>query len=245
MMNWEVSKKLLMFEFRNTPIKIYLYNIILGVIYGWVFAILFPIIMIEVNQPSVIVDIVFLLGIAANIYLFREQPFFLRELKSNFFAAPFQVLLRKMPISYQTIIASRFMATIIWNTAVSIVFLVTLYISLSGEQQQILFPHYGSFSVVWILLVIGFSGGIAAAEPGAYMTKRYINIWLLVVIVLFLSGATTIRLITGKYTVEWFLAGLAHSPILFPIAIMPVTAVMVWYFVRYMKRYMMKTNYHV
>lgn len=215
-----------------------------ALIFGWLFAEVLPGFLLE-EPTTMIVDFLLVIGIGANIYLFRYYSFSIKEVKSNFYVAPVQILLRQIPFSIKTVIISRFLTICMLSFTSSLIFLVSFYFFLSGGEIATLFPNYLSFSAVWILMVLGNAGFIVAAEPGATMTKLYIFIFNAIVLICLLGALLLIRFSTDQFLLEWILIGVSEAPILLPLMILPVSMLMLFLWSLYMKKYMLKTDYHV
>ncbi|WP_059104194.1 hypothetical protein [Shouchella shacheensis] len=244
-MNWGQCRELLFYELKHTPVYFYIGNVLMAGMMGWVFAqILLPL-MIEREQTTIIVDSLLVVGISVNAYLFRPYSYFLREIKSGFYVAPLQVLLRQMPIDAQTIIISRLVMTLILSFGTCCIFLMTLYFSLPKDHLASVFPNYLFFSLVWLLLTLSLAGGIAAAEPGASMTKSYITIWWGMVFVGFVGGSLLLKFFTGLFIFEWLLESVAEWPVLSLLVVFLLTVLILLAWAKYMRRYMKSTDYHV
>lgn len=243
-MNWQHCKRLIAFELKHTPLYYFALNILIAALFGWFYAQVLPENLLE-DKPTMVVDFLFVLAITVNAYLLRPYSFYIREVKSKFYVAPIQILLRQMPITKKTIIVSRFMTTFMFSTIASIIFLSVFFFFLPTDQANTLFPNVISFSLVWILLALAGSGAVAASEPGDYMTKRIIVLWWVVILYVLIVGLLMIRFITGRFLMEWIVIGAAEMPVLFPVLVLLFSMIVVRLWAMYMKYYLNKTAYHV
>ncbi|WP_416150448.1 hypothetical protein ACM26V_05600 [Salipaludibacillus sp. HK11] len=243
-MNWSHCKKLILFEMRHTPVYYYLMNMVIAIIVGWLLSNVLPDFLVE-EKTAMIVDFLFIIGLSVNIYLLRPYSFFIRKIKSQFYVAPIQILIRQMPISQLTNIVSRFISSCILGLFSSMIFLSSFYFFMSANEIELLFPNYFSFSLIWILLVVGNAGLVAASEPGDHMTNLYMSIWWIVLLIVGIGTLLIVRFTTGNFVFEWVVIGAREMPILLPVMIIPVAGLCNLLWVNYMKKYLDKTDYHI
>jgi hypothetical protein len=243
-MDWIHCKRLIGFEWKNTPFHFYLLHIFMALVYGWLFAVLLPGSLLE-NQTTMVTDFFLFIGLLVNIYITRPYSFFIREVSSNFFAAPIQLLLRQMPVSRKTIMVSRMMMSGLLSFFFSVLFMGSFYFFLSAEDLAILFPNFAAFAVAWVILTLAGSGVIAAAEPGDYFTKPALYLWNIVIFGGIFLLSLIVRFASGKFLMEWIVTGAALAPLLLIGVLLLLAAGMIIIWAWYMKRYLTKTDYHI
>ncbi|WP_041808230.1 hypothetical protein [Evansella cellulosilytica] len=239
-MNWNHCTQLIKFELRNTPFYKYLLNIGVAIIFGWLFADILSNYFTE-SRSTPVIDMLLIIGISANSYMFRGYPFFLREVNNNLYIAPIQIHLRQLPFSEKTLIVSRLLSGFIFSIMSSISFIVILHIFLTTHHlAQIV-----SFSICWLMLVLSSSSFVTAAEPGSAMTKFYATFWTFFIVFLFFGASTLIQRITGHYFFEWYLIGTKEAPLLLTIIILVLSLLLFRLSLYYMNKYLSETDYHI
>jgi hypothetical protein len=242
--NWKQCRQLIVYEWTNTPFYFYLLNGALAILAGYFGAQVMPE-MLQAENKVMGLDIVFIFGLIINAYLYRPKAFTLKEVKNNLHVAPIQLMLRQMAIKPETIMTSRMIANSIMILGWSIIFLITFHRLLPQQTLTEMFPHFISFSSVWVLLVLVLAGMIPAAEPGDVMKPVEIFFWLIVIVLFGGILVLGVRFMTGSFLFEWVLLGIKTMPTLFPFLLLPLPMIATWAWCYYMKRYMKRTNYDV
>ncbi|UTR13236.1 hypothetical protein MM221_11295 [Salipaludibacillus sp. LMS25] len=242
--NWKQCGQLMVFEWTNTPYYLYLLNGALAILAGYFGAQVIPE-MLQAENKVMGLDVVFIFGLIINAYLYRPKVFTLNEVKNNLHVAPIQLMLRQMAIKPETIMTSRMLANSIMILGWSIIFLISFHRLLPTQTLTEMFPHFLSFSCVWVLLVLVLAGMIPAAEPGDVMKPVEIFFWLIVITLIGGMLVLGVRFMTGSFLFEWVLLGVKTMPLLLPILLLPLLVVANLFWSYYMKRYLRRTNYDV
>lgn len=244
-MNWTQCRQMIRFELKQTPFHYYVANMLTAALFGLLFATIIQADMLQTESTVMSVDILFIASVGASVYMWRPSMFVIKEVKSNFYVAQLQILLRHMPVSLQTIIVSRMLTGVMYSLGWSVVFLTAFFSVMPAGEFPGSFSNYVSFSLVWTFIILSLAGVNPAAEPGAKMGKSYLAMWWTVAAGVFFSLFLLTRFITGKFVFEWLVAGTVHMPVVLPLLALFFTAGMTWYWIRYMSRYLRSTDYHV
>ncbi|MDG5788342.1 hypothetical protein QA612_12700 [Evansella sp. AB-P1] len=242
-MNWNQCRRLIIFEFKNTPVIYYLFNIAIALLIAMLFADILPGYLIE-DPRGMGIDFIFLVGLCTSCFLFRFYSFSVRQLKGNLYIAPIQLIIRQFPIQHITLVISRLTTSILYGVLSSIVFLVLLGNVLPSDIADRFFPNFFSFSIVWVCFAIFLSAFVTASETGSHMSKTMYYLGMIFFIILLFFSSLVFRLITGDFIFPFILNGVINYPILFPIMIIILTIISVILTGRYILQQHKKADYH-
>ncbi|WP_181186207.1 hypothetical protein [Alkalicoccus urumqiensis] len=233
------------YEWRWTKLHHYLLLLLYAAGLAYFAVLVLPMRMGEPQPLTVMNDFIFIVLLSLGVYAPRGYAFFVREVKSQLYAAPLFLQWRPLPVPENVQIVSRMLMSAWWMVMMQLCFLVLLY--LFSWMTGVLLPENPLwFAVHWMIACSVFAGMAPASEPGDKMSMLKIVLFcfgvfagliILSLAVFFISG--------GRFIWEWFLAASSSQPLLLTILLLSASTCSNFGWVQYMRHYMKKTNYTV
>lgn len=241
--SWKQALWLVKFE-----LKAYRKNMVFAMLPYLIFffAILYT---LEINilsdgSHSVLDDLLFATIFWFAIIWTKPKEFQYQKLAGRFWASPYFVLLKQLPIPKDILIKSRFLQYYLTSIPLHLVVLAMIFIT-SPTMRSILSPgEYIVFSLIWLSSGIVIGGVFPASESGEYNSKLKLVIYTALSIIVFLGGFIALYMFTGEGLVYWSIIAANKWPILSAFFSICIAVAFMIYWPRYMSKNIERIDYY-
>ncbi|MEK3889169.1 hypothetical protein [Bacillus sp. FSL K6-3431] len=209
------------------------------------FAIVYTLESDKVNDGSISMldDILFVTIFWFAVVWMKPKEFQYQKLAGKFWASPYFVMLKQLPIPKDILIKSRFLQYYVTSIPVHLLVLMMIFIS-SPTIRDLLSPgEYIAFSLIWLSSGMVMGGVFPASESGEYNSKLKLVIYTIISIVVFLGGFIALYIFTGEGLVYWSIVAANKWPILSASFSICIAVAFMIYWPHYMRKNIERIDY--
>ncbi len=195
------------------------------------------------GSHSVLDDILFATIFWFAIIWTKPKEFQYQKLAGEFWASPYFVLLKQLPIPKDILIKSRFLQYYLTSIPAHLLVLIMIFIS-SPTIRDLLSPgEYIAFSLIWLSSGMVIGGVFPASESGEYNSKLKLVIYTFISVVVFLGAFIALYIFTGEGLVYWSIEVANKWPILSAFFSICIAAAFMIYWPHYMRKNIERIDY--
>lgn len=151
----------------KASVKNLIFMLLLTVFYSGFFAFVY-----SENGVDIVLDIFFILNFWLMTVWLRPKEFQYQKINEGFWASPYVLMLRKLPISKHVLVLSRFITYLTFSIPYNVFILLWFYLFSNDLREAMSLGTYISFSIIWICFGIVFGGIFPASDVGDQLKSK-------------------------------------------------------------------------